>query len=129
MFNWLITKEGGGIVSEQEYPYSVPVRQPHPGTCKRSVLTNSSARIRRWYWVSHGAAGEANITASLPKVGPVNIGIDATDAKMKSYTGGIAKPACSATPKLDHAVLIVGYGTENGVDYWKIKNCWGTDWG
>jgi hypothetical protein len=109
----------------------VPVKQPHPGTCQRSVLTNSSfaARIRRWYWVSHGAGGETNITASLPKVGPVNIGIDATDAGMKSYTGGIAKPVCSATPKLDHAVLIVGYGTENGVDYWKIKNCWGTDWG
>jgi len=45
------------------------------------------------------------------------------------YTGGIMGPDNCDPHALDHAVFIVGYGHENGKDYWLIKNSWGEDWG
>ena len=50
---------------------------------------------------------------------------------MQHYRGGVDNPSRCKTSQagLDHAVLIVGYGTEGGTKYWKIKNSWNTDWG
>ena len=55
------------------------------------------------------------------------IGINA--GNMQLYTGGVADPRSCPASGVDHAVLIVGYGTDSGSPYWKIKNSWGTSWG
>ena len=59
--------------------------------------------------------------------GPVSIGVDASGLGMKFYKKGIIKKWCGID--IDHAVLLVGYGTEKGVDYWLVKNSWGESWG
>jgi len=59
---------------------------------------------------------------------PVSVALNAQYAgPVQNYRGGIIDTYCSQA--LDHAVLAIGYGTENGEDYWLIKNSWGTWWG
>lgn len=29
----------------------------------------------------------------------------------------------------NHVVKVIGWGTDNGTDYWMVANSWNTDWG
>ena len=61
--------------------------------------------------------------------GPVSVTIDAGQLSFQMYVDGVYdEPSCSST-QLDHAVLVVGYGTLDGKDYWLVKNSWGVTWG
>ena len=46
----------------------------------------------------------------------------------KFYKSGVITSE-SCGQNVNHGVLIVGYGTENGIDYWLVKNSWGSMWG
>jgi len=58
---------------------------------------------------------------------PVSIAVEADQSSFQFYTSGVMTAACG--DQLDHGVLAVGYGTEGGEDYWKVKNSWGASWG
>jgi cathepsin F len=78
---------------------------------------------------------EDEIAAVLSKQGPISVAIDASGGGMgillpwlQFYKGGVAKPK-KCTDSLDHAVLLVGYGEDNGEKYWLVKNSWGEKFG
>jgi C1A family cysteine protease len=61
-------------------------------------------------------------------VGPVAVAIQANKPVFQLYkTGVITSEECGVN--LDHGVLAVGYGNEDGTEYYLVKNSWGPTWG
>lgn len=98
--------------------------QPKQGPCSKvcSTVGISQGSVVGYKWVDHEVSSLMSAVAQQP----VSINVDATGA-FTFYHSGILTESCGAYQ--DHAVLLVGYGTEDGTDYWKIKNSWGEDWG
>eukprot|EP00747_Dinoflagellata_sp_TGD_P165527 gnl/TRDRNA2_/TRDRNA2_186901_c0_seq1.p1 gnl/TRDRNA2_/TRDRNA2_186901_c0~~gnl/TRDRNA2_/TRDRNA2_186901_c0_seq1.p1 ORF type:complete len:511 (-),score=107.41 gnl/TRDRNA2_/TRDRNA2_186901_c0_seq1:179-1567(-) len=58
--------------------------------------------------------------------GPVAVSVGAGDWFL--YSGGVFD-SCEKDLVLNHAVTAYGFGEDNGVKYWKIRNSWGKHWG
>ena len=69
---------------------------------------------------------EAAMAGTLVATGPLSVLLDATG--LQHYRKGVWAPKkgilhCKSDgTDLDHAVLMVGFGTDGGTDYWTIKN-------
>lgn len=109
----------GGIDSEEDYPYKAS-----DGRCDQYRKNARVVTIDGYEDVPE------NDEKSLEKAvanQPVSVAIEAGGREFQLYQSGIFTGRCGTA--LDHGVTAVGYGTENGVDYWIVKNSWGASWG
>lgn len=108
-----------GIDTEEGYPYRGMEK-----SCNKAKLKRHSVTIDGYIDVPPN--DEKQLLKAVAAQ-PVSVGICGSEREFQLYSKGIFTGPCSTS--LDHAVLIVGYGSENGVDYWIVKNSWGAHWG
>jgi len=60
---------------------------------------------------------------------PISISIDAESSYFQSYQSGVLTNAFLCGTTIDHAVMAVGYGQENGTNYFLVRNSWSASWG
>lgn len=106
-----------GICLEKDYKYTAT-----DGTCKKC---KSVTKINSYVDVTPNSESELQKAVALQ---PVSVAIEADTSVFQFYSSGVIDSTSCGT-NLDHGVLVVGYGTLNGKDYWKVKNSWGSSWG
>lgn len=120
-FVW-ISKNGGLCLSES-YPY-VSGTTKSSGVCEKSCKLYSGSNIKSYVDVPQKS--DVEMMSSL-QINPLSIAIEADQKDFQLYKSGILTSPCGTN--LDHGVLLVGYGTDNGIDYYKVKNSWSNSWG
>jgi cathepsin F len=114
-------KKAGGIELQVDYPYTAV-----GGTC--SFVAEKAALKITGFEVKNDM-NEEEMKAYLVNTGPLAIFINANPLIFYS-TGIIYADSSECNPEdLNHFVVLVGYGIENGKDFWIIKNSWGEEWG
>ena len=118
-----------GAVEESCFPYKgEDTSCTESKDCTRYYATD-------YYYVGgyYGACNEPEMRLELVNNGPFAVGFEVLNDFMK-YKGGIYRHT-GLTDRFNpweitnHAVLVVGYGVEDGVPFWIVKNSWGEDWG
>jgi C1A family cysteine protease len=117
-FEFVISNKG--ICAEAAYGYTAA-----QGTCQTTCETVATIS-------SYKDVAKSDESALLAAVAqqPVSIAIEADQQGFQFYSGGVYAGTDCGT-QLDHGVLAVGYGHDDGLnlDYWIVKNSWGGSWG
>jgi C1A family cysteine protease len=130
---YLVDKPGpdGGIgtVKESDYPYT----ENKKGCKDLAGITRYKAD--KWAYVN--ATAEEGPELGIPRVdelkaaiylkGPIAVGVQ-DDDDFDDYTGGIFSSDVAYTDT-NHAVILAGWGSEDGEEYFIGKNSAGTEWG
>ena len=114
-------EEGKEMIHENIYPY---VMMENNYYCIQTTYWHPGYKIEKGLW-DYDCSDE-EMMKLIYEYGAISTGVGVDDG-FSYYSSGVYDTCTSNST--NHAVVIVGWGTENGIDYWIIKNSWGSWWG
>jgi hypothetical protein len=110
--------QSNAIELEVDYPYKAVDQTCTSDASLGKVNATSHARVPGY--------SVAQMKAAIDRQ-PISVTVEADQMTFQSYKSGVLMTGCGTS--LDHAVLAVGYGVENGNEFYLVKNSWNTTWG
>lgn len=111
-----------GLMDEESYPYRAKNGTCHFQPHKAVAFVKDVVNITEY--------DEQGLVEAVGRYNPVSFAFEVVGDFMFYKEGVYSSTQCQDTPdKVNHAVLAVGYGEENGMPYWIVKNSWGPSWG
>ena len=110
--------KGAKLQTESSYPYTA-----RDGTCsydESDGVTNVSS-----YGQTRGTSDNLARLAQQP----VNVAVAAGNNVFRNYSSGVITEDDGCPKAIDHAIVAVGWGVENGTQYYIVRNSWGEGWG
>ena len=90
-----------------------------------------TCRVAKWAFLRGGVVDYTDVPTDSEQAmmsavtqQPMSIDIEIDQYSFQLYSSGVFIASCGS--HLDHGVSAVGYGSEAGTDYWKVKNSWGS---
>jgi len=113
----------GGLTLEKDYPYVSGDGSNFP--CDMSKF-KPAVKVAAYVDLPSNQAGP--IVQYVGTTGPLSISVDASS--WSGYESGVFDGCDMSNPDIDHAVQLVGFGTDSSSgDYWLVRNSWGQDYG
>lgn len=113
-----------GLYDEFQVPYT-----EYYGVEAKCVLPSDTPRATISGYVKLEENNYEQLMYAVATVGPIAVSVDASE--WHSYSSGIFNGCNQSNPDINHAVVLVGYGTDymSGQDYWLVRNSWSASWG
>ena len=112
--------ESHNAILESDYKYTAK-----DGSCQYDSLSQTAVEVSDYTMVTADSASQTKAAVAQQ---PISVSIEADKAVFQLYSTGVFDSSRCGT-NLDHAVALVGYGSDAGQDYYILRNSWGTSWG
>jgi cathepsin L len=111
-----------GLATEWTYPYVSYSGKDF--TCNPSITPYATVSK----YVTLPTNQQEPLMDAIANIGPIAISVDASSWHF--YDSGVFDGCNQTNPDIDHAVQLVGYGTDDKLgDYWIVRNSWSPKWG